>query len=120
VLTQAQDVLRRESGGIKDEWRHLLLWASILKEWTTTEKAWSEARRQHLDVREELLNRLQNAIKSHDCDSQKMLTDVKEMYTSVEARANITIKKEWAVDEGVGCSSEKAGGPPRLGLPRPT
>jgi hypothetical protein len=32
ALTQAQDVLCRESGGINDERRHLLLWASMLKE----------------------------------------------------------------------------------------
>jgi hypothetical protein len=45
ALTQAQDVLRQESGGINDEWRLLLLWASKLKERTTTEKARVEARR---------------------------------------------------------------------------
>jgi hypothetical protein len=92
VLTQAQDVLRRESGGINDEWWHLLLWASMLKERTTTEKARAEARQQHLDVREELLNRLQTTINSHD--SQKMLADAKELYASAEARANSTIKQE--------------------------
>jgi hypothetical protein len=85
VLTQAQEVLRRESGGTNDEQRRLLLWASMLKEWTTTEKARAEARRQHLDVREELLNKLQAAINSRDRDSQKMLADAKELYTSAEA-----------------------------------
>jgi hypothetical protein len=51
--TQAQNVLHRESGGIIDEWQ------------------------QHLDVREELLNRLQTTINSCDLDSQKMLADTK-------------------------------------------
>jgi hypothetical protein len=44
ALTQAQNVLHRESGGIVDERRCLLLWASMLKEWTTTLRARAEAR----------------------------------------------------------------------------
>jgi hypothetical protein len=56
VLTQAQNVLHRESGGIVDERRHLLQWAFMLKERTTVERARAEARQQHLDMREELLN----------------------------------------------------------------
>jgi hypothetical protein len=85
-------VLRRESGGINDERHRLLLWASMLKERTTTERARVEARQQHLDVREELLNRMQTTINSRDRDSQKMLADDKELYASAEARANSTIK----------------------------
>jgi hypothetical protein len=57
-------VLHRESGGIVDERWRLLLWASMLKERTTAERARTEAKQQHLDVREELLNRLQTAINS--------------------------------------------------------
>jgi hypothetical protein len=30
----------------------------MLKEWTTTERARAESRQQHLDMREELLNKL--------------------------------------------------------------
>jgi hypothetical protein len=92
ALTQAQNVLHRESGGIVDERRRLLLWASMLKEWTTAEGARAEARQQHLDVWEELLNRLQTAINSRDRDSQWMLVEAKELYASAEARANDTIK----------------------------
>jgi hypothetical protein len=66
----------------------------MLKERTTIEKARAEARQHHLDVREELLNRLQAAINSHDLDSQKMLANAKELYASAEARANSTIKQE--------------------------
>jgi hypothetical protein len=44
MLTQAQNVLHRERGGIVDERRHLLLWASMLKERTTVERAWAKAR----------------------------------------------------------------------------
>jgi hypothetical protein len=69
LLTQAQDVLHRESGGMNNEWRCLLLWASMLKELTMTEKARVEARQQYLDVREELLNMLQTAINSSNHDS---------------------------------------------------
>jgi hypothetical protein len=36
----------------------LLLWASMVKDRTIAESARAEARQQHLDVREELLNRL--------------------------------------------------------------
>jgi hypothetical protein len=44
ALTQAQDVLHWKSGGINDERQHLMLWASMLKERTTTERARAEAR----------------------------------------------------------------------------
>jgi hypothetical protein len=86
-------VLRRESGGIVNEWQCLLLWASMLEERTTAERARVEARQQHLDVGEELLNRLPSAINNRDCDSQKTLVEAKELYASVEARANGTIKQ---------------------------
>jgi hypothetical protein len=39
ALTQAQNVLHWERGGIVDEQRRLVLWASLLKEWTTMERA---------------------------------------------------------------------------------
>jgi hypothetical protein len=76
------------SGAIVDERRHLLQWASMLKERTT-----AEARQQHLDMRKEMLNRLQTAINSRDHDSQRMLAEAKELYTSAEARANGTIRQ---------------------------
>jgi hypothetical protein len=65
----------------------------MLKERTMVERVRAEARQWHLDVREELLNRLQTAINNHDHDSQKMLAKAKELYTSAEARANGTIKQ---------------------------
>jgi hypothetical protein len=64
----------------------------MLKEQTRAERARTEARQQHLDVREELLNRLQTAINSRDCDSQWMMAEAKELYASTEAQANGTIK----------------------------
>jgi hypothetical protein len=78
-------MLRWESGGIVDERRRLLQWASMLMERTTTERARAEARQQHLDIREELLNRLHTAINSCDRDSQRMLEEAKELYASGEA-----------------------------------
>jgi hypothetical protein len=66
----------------------------MLKERTTIEKVRAEARHQHLDVREELLNKLQDPINNRDRDSQKMLADGMEMYASAEAQANSTIKQE--------------------------
>jgi hypothetical protein len=44
ALTQAQNMLHRESGGIIDERRHLLQWASMLRERTRVERARVEAR----------------------------------------------------------------------------
>jgi hypothetical protein len=56
ALNQAQDVLRRESGDIHNKCLRLLLWTSILKRRTTSERAMVQARQQHLDAREDLLN----------------------------------------------------------------
>jgi hypothetical protein len=42
--TQAQNMLHRESGGIVDERRRLLQWASMLMECTMVERARVEAR----------------------------------------------------------------------------
>jgi hypothetical protein len=64
----------------------------MLKEQTMAERARAEASQQHLDVREELLNRLQTVINSRDYDSQRMLAEAKELYASTEAHANGTIK----------------------------
>jgi hypothetical protein len=57
----------------------------MLKKLTTAERARAEARQQHLDMREELLNKLQTAINSSDRDSQQMLVEAKELYASAEA-----------------------------------
>jgi hypothetical protein len=38
------DVLCQESGDLNDEWRSLLLWASMLKEWIAFEKKVADAR----------------------------------------------------------------------------
>jgi hypothetical protein len=65
----------------------------MLKERTMVERARAEARQQHLDMREELLNRLHNTINSHDRDSQRMLVEAKVPYALAEARANDTIKQ---------------------------
>jgi hypothetical protein len=65
----------------------------MLKERTTTERARVKASQQHLDVREELLNRLRATINSRNRDSQWILAEAKELYASVEAQANGTIKQ---------------------------
>jgi hypothetical protein len=94
ALNQAQEVVHRERGDIDDERQRLLLWASMLKEWTTSEKVMEQARERHLDTREELLERHRSAINELDVVSQRMLSDTKELYASAEARANTTIKQE--------------------------
>jgi hypothetical protein len=65
----------------------------MLKEWTTAERARVKASQQHLDVREELLNRLRATINSRNRYSQWILAEAKELYASVEAQANGTIKQ---------------------------
>jgi hypothetical protein len=57
ALNQVQGVLRRECGDVNDEHRCLLLRALMLKGRTTSERARAQARQQHLDMREELLER---------------------------------------------------------------
>jgi hypothetical protein len=44
-----------------------------------------EVRQQHLDMREELLIRLQTAINNLDRESQKTPAEAKELYASAEA-----------------------------------
>jgi hypothetical protein len=57
VLNQVHGVLQREYGDANDERRRRLLWASMLKGWTTSERVRAQAKQQHLDTREELLER---------------------------------------------------------------
>jgi hypothetical protein len=55
ALSQAQEGLHRGCGIVDDECQCLMLWVLLLKEWTTSEKVRAQAREQHLDMREELL-----------------------------------------------------------------
>jgi hypothetical protein len=57
VLNQAQEVLHQERRDINDECWCLLLWASMLKERTTSKKVKADGRQRHIDMREELLER---------------------------------------------------------------
>jgi hypothetical protein len=70
------------------------LWASLLKERTTYERAKLVARQKHLNKREELMDMQLAAINRCDADSQKMLVDAKDLYTSTEAQADALIKQE--------------------------
>jgi hypothetical protein len=45
-------------------------------------------------MREELLERHQAAINELDATSQKVISDVNELYASAEARADTTIQQE--------------------------
>jgi hypothetical protein len=94
ALNQVQEVLHRERRDIDDEHQCILLWASMLKERTTSEKARAQAREWHLNTREELLKRQQAAINELDAASHKILSDAMELYATTEARANTTIKQE--------------------------
>jgi uncharacterized protein (DUF3084 family) len=94
ALTQVQGVLCHERRSIIEEHQCLLFWASLLREQTASERARRVVRQEHLNEWEELLNMQLAAISRRDADSQKMLADAKELYSSAEARANTVIKQE--------------------------
>jgi hypothetical protein len=87
-------VLHQERRDIDEERQRLLLWASMLKEQTTSEKARAQAREWHLNMREELLKRQRAAINELDATSQEILSDANVLYARAKARANTTIKQE--------------------------
>jgi hypothetical protein len=66
----------------------------MLKEQTTSEKARAQARERHLNMTEELLERQWVAIDDLNSASQKILSNVKELYVTAEAWANTTIKQQ--------------------------
>jgi hypothetical protein len=94
ALNQAQEVLRRERGDVDDKRQHVLLWASMLKDQTISKKVREQASERHLNTREELLKRQRASINELNAASYKILSDAKELYTTVEAWANTTIKQE--------------------------
>jgi hypothetical protein len=57
ALNQMHDVLHWESEDINEEWLRLLVWVSLLKQLTTSEKEKVEVRQKRLDVMEVLYNR---------------------------------------------------------------
>jgi hypothetical protein len=63
------EVIRRECEDVDDECQRLLLWASMLKEWTTSKKASVQVREWHLNAWEELLERQWAAINELDSTS---------------------------------------------------
>jgi hypothetical protein len=87
-------VLHQERRDIDEERQRLLLWASMLKEQTTSEKARVQAREWHLNMREELLKRQRAAINELDATSQEILSDANVLYARAKARVNTTIKRE--------------------------
>jgi hypothetical protein len=64
-----------------------LLWATILKETTVTERTAARGRQRGFDLQAE-------AIERRDADSRRALADAQELYASAEARANVVIKQE--------------------------
>jgi hypothetical protein len=85
-------MLYLESDDLQDERRCLLLWTSMLKRRTTSERAMAQTTQQHLDAREDLLNQQMVAINQRDINSAQKLADAKELYASTEAHASIVIK----------------------------
>jgi hypothetical protein len=85
-------VLRRERAYLDEEQLCLLVYFSLSKEVTTSEKMKAEVRQKFADVMEILLDRQQAAINELDAQAQQMLADAMSMYADVEARTNTTIK----------------------------
>jgi hypothetical protein len=77
--------LRREDEDLADERRCLQLWATMLKETTTTKRAATRAQQHNFDLQVEAINQ-------RNADSKRALADVQELYASPEARANAVIK----------------------------
>jgi septal ring factor EnvC (AmiA/AmiB activator) len=90
VLNEVHDMLHREREDLEEERLHLGEWGSLQKEWTTSEKEKMVVKQKFLDVMEVLLNKKQTAIDELDAKSQKLLDDIKELYTAAEAHANAT------------------------------
>jgi hypothetical protein len=72
ALSQVRHVLRREDGDLADEHWHLLLWASMLKETTVTERAEARGRQRGFDLQAE-------AIELRDADSRRALAVAQEL-----------------------------------------
>jgi hypothetical protein len=66
-------MLCQESDDIQDEHWRLLLWTSMLKRRTTSERAMAQVRQQNLNAREDLLNQQLAIINQRDVDSVHML-----------------------------------------------
>jgi hypothetical protein len=87
ALSQVHRVLHREDGDLIDERQRLQLWASMLKETMTTERADARGRQCGFDLQAE-------AMELRDADSRRALTDAQELYASAEAHAIVVIKQE--------------------------
>jgi hypothetical protein len=94
MLIQTHDVLHRDRGDIDDKQRCLLLWVSLLRKQMASEKEKAKARQKHLHVMEILLDRKQAVAEKLDAEFQKLLADTKDLYTTAEAWADSTTKKE--------------------------
>jgi hypothetical protein len=88
------DVLRQEREDINEERLHLSMWISLLKKQMTFEKEKAKVRQKCLDVMEILLDRRHAIANKLDVQTQKLLNDAKELYATVEARANAIIKQQ--------------------------
>jgi hypothetical protein len=66
----------------------------MLKEMMLSQKAAAQARHDHLDTREGLLDQQLVLTNQRDADSQQMVTDAKELYAIAEALTNTLIRQE--------------------------
>jgi hypothetical protein len=87
-------VFLREQKIFDDERARLLMWGSMLKDWTAFEQQKAVATRKQLNVMEIQLDRRQAVTDHLDAQARKLLDDAKELYAAVKARANATIKQE--------------------------
>jgi hypothetical protein len=65
-INQAHSVLHQERENIDNERRPLLLWGSLFKERTTSEKEKAEAKHVWLGVKEDLINKKQATVEELD------------------------------------------------------
>jgi hypothetical protein len=81
ALNQVHDMLRREREDINKEWLCLLVWVSMLKKQTTSEKEKAEVRQKCLDVIEILLDKRQVATNQLNAMAQELLAGAKELFS---------------------------------------
>jgi hypothetical protein len=92
VLQQVWDVFLLEQKNLDNEQVCLLMWGSMLKKQTASEKQKPAATREWLDEKQSLL--VQEEITNSELDAKawKLMEGAKELYAQAEAHADTTIK----------------------------
>jgi hypothetical protein len=94
TLNQVHDMLHHEREDIDEERLRLSVQSSLLKKWTTSEKEKAVATRKQLAMMQILLDRERVAIDLLNANDQQLMVGAKDLYVTVEAHAEATIKQQ--------------------------